>query len=32
MCLPILNIFVWFDALLRGWCVAYVGDAGVEYD
>jgi hypothetical protein len=20
---------VWYDALLRGWCVAYVGDASV---
>jgi hypothetical protein len=27
MCLPFLNIFVRYDALLRGWCVAYVGDA-----
>jgi hypothetical protein len=29
MCLPFLNLFVWYDALLRGWCVAYVGDASV---
>jgi hypothetical protein len=21
-----LNLFVWYDALFRGWCVAYVGD------
>jgi hypothetical protein len=27
MCLPFLNLFVWYDALFRGWCVAYVGDA-----
>jgi hypothetical protein len=27
MCLPFLNLFVWYDALLRGWCIAYVGDA-----
>jgi hypothetical protein len=33
MCLPFRNLFVWCDALqytssnLRGWCVAYVGDA-----
>jgi hypothetical protein len=34
MYLPFLNLFVWYDALqymssnlLRGWCVAYVGDA-----
>jgi hypothetical protein len=33
MCLPFLNLFVRYDALqymssnlLRGWCVAYVGD------
>jgi hypothetical protein len=26
MCLPFLNLSVWYDALLRGWCVAYVGD------
>jgi hypothetical protein len=29
MCLPFLNLFVWYDALIRGWCVAYVGDASV---
>jgi hypothetical protein len=29
MCLPFLNLFVRYDALLRGWCVAYVGDASV---
>jgi hypothetical protein len=29
MCLPFFNLFVWYDALLRGWCVAYVGDASV---
>jgi hypothetical protein len=27
MCFPFLNLFVWYDVLLRGWCVAYVGDA-----
>jgi hypothetical protein len=26
MYLPFLNLFVLCDALLRGWCVAYVGD------
>jgi hypothetical protein len=26
MCLPILNLSVRYDALSRGWCVAYVGD------
>jgi hypothetical protein len=26
MCLPFLNLSVRYDALLRGWCVAYVGD------
>jgi hypothetical protein len=26
MCLPFRNPFVWYDALLRGWCVAYVVD------
>jgi hypothetical protein len=26
MCLPFLNLFVRYDALLLGWCVAYVGD------
>jgi hypothetical protein len=26
MCLPSLNLSVWYDALLRGWCVACVGD------
>jgi hypothetical protein len=31
MCLPFLNIFVWYDALLCGWCVAYVGDVSVLY-
>jgi hypothetical protein len=37
MCLPFLNLLVWYDALLymssnllRGWCVAYVGDASVS--
>jgi hypothetical protein len=30
MCLPFLNLFVWYDALSRGWCVAYVGDVSVE--
>jgi hypothetical protein len=29
MCLPFLNIFVWYDVLLRGWCV-YVGYASVS--
>jgi hypothetical protein len=29
MCLHFLNLFVWYDALLRGWCVAYVGDVSV---
>jgi hypothetical protein len=24
-----LNLFVWYNALLRGWCVAYVGEASV---
>jgi hypothetical protein len=26
MCHPFLNRFVRYDALLRGWCVAYVGE------
>jgi hypothetical protein len=30
MCLPFLNLFVRYDALSRGWCVAYVGDANVK--
>jgi hypothetical protein len=30
MCLPFLHLFVWYDALLRGWCVAYVGDVRVD--
>jgi hypothetical protein len=30
MCLPILNLFVRYDALLRGWCVVYVGDVSVK--
>jgi hypothetical protein len=30
MCLPFLNLFVWYDALLRGWRVAYVGDVKVH--
>jgi hypothetical protein len=30
MCLPFLNLFVWYDALLCGWYVAYVGDASVK--
>jgi hypothetical protein len=30
MYLPLINLFVWYDALLRGWCVAYVGDAIVS--
>jgi hypothetical protein len=29
MCLPFLNLSVRYDALLRGWCVAYVGDTTV---
>jgi hypothetical protein len=29
MCLPFFNLFVGYDALLCGWCVAYVGDASV---
>jgi hypothetical protein len=28
MCLPFLNLNVWYDTLLRGWCGAYVGDVG----
>jgi hypothetical protein len=28
VCLPFLNLFVRYDALSRGWCVAYVGDVG----
>jgi hypothetical protein len=31
MCLPFLNLFVWYDALLRGWCVAYIGDASDNF-
>jgi hypothetical protein len=27
MCLPFLNLSVRYDALLHGWCVAYVGDS-----
>jgi hypothetical protein len=27
MCLPFLNLFVRYDAVLCGWCVVYVGDA-----
>jgi hypothetical protein len=30
MCLPFLNLFVRYDALLRGWCVAYVGEVSVS--
>jgi hypothetical protein len=26
MCLPFLNLIVRYDALVRGWCVVYVGD------
>jgi hypothetical protein len=29
MCLPFLNLVVRYDALLRGWCVAYVGDVSL---
>jgi hypothetical protein len=29
MCLPFLNLSVRYDALLRGWCVAYVRDVSV---
>jgi hypothetical protein len=32
MCLPFLNLFVWYDALLPGWCVAYVGDASASFE
>jgi hypothetical protein len=31
MCLPFLNLSVRYDALLRGWCVAYVGDASEQF-
>jgi hypothetical protein len=27
MCLPFLDLSVRYDALLSGWCVAYVGNA-----
>jgi hypothetical protein len=30
MCLPFLNLFVRYDALSRGWCVAYVRDVSVS--
>jgi hypothetical protein len=32
MCLPFLNLSVRYDALLRGWCVAYVGDVSHHPD
>jgi hypothetical protein len=32
MCLPFLNLSVRYDALLRGWCVAYVGGASVSFE
>jgi hypothetical protein len=31
MCLPFLNLSVRYDALLRGWCVACVGDVDMFY-
>jgi hypothetical protein len=30
MCPPFHNLFVRYDSLLRGWCVAYVGDVSVS--
>jgi hypothetical protein len=31
MCLPFFNLFVRYDALSRGWCVAYVGDVRMQH-
>jgi hypothetical protein len=31
MCLPFLNLFVRYDALSCGWCVAYVGDVSLLF-
>jgi hypothetical protein len=30
MSFPLFNLFVRYDALLRGWCVAYVGGASMH--